>query len=102
MHLLGVFDGLRLAQEMNLDLTGVGQLSLDLLGDVAGQQDHLVLTDLLGLDHDADLAARLNGVAAGDAGEALGDFLKLLKTLDVVLDVLAACAGRAAEMVSAA
>ena len=46
---------------MNLDLTGVFQLILDLFGNVPGQQDHLVLADLLGLDHDADLTARLNG-----------------------------------------
>ena len=76
-----------------LDLAGVGQLVLDLLGDIAREQDHLVLADVLRLDHDADLAAGLDGVAAGDAGEALGDLLELFETLDVVLDVLAARAG---------
>ena len=73
--LLRVVDGLGLAQEIDLDLAGVGQLVLDLLGDVAREQHHLILRDLLGLDHDADLAAGLNGKAVGDAGEALGDFL---------------------------
>ena len=95
-----VIDGLRLAQEMNLDLTGVGKLLLDLLGDIPCQKNHLVFADILGLDHDAYLAAGLNGVAVGNAGEALRDFLKLLKTLDVVLDILAA--GRDAEIASAA
>ncbi len=78
---------------MDLDLTGVGQLVLDLLGDVAREQHHLILRDLLGLDHDANLAAGLNGIAVGDAGKALGDFLKLFKTLDVVLDILATRTG---------
>ena len=87
--LLGVVDGLGLPQDVNLDLTGVGELLLDLLGDVAGEQDHLILADVLGLDHDADLAARLDGVGARDAGEALGDLLELFEALDVVFDVLA-------------
>ena len=91
--LLRVIDGLGLAHEIDLDLTGVGQLVLDLLGDVAREQHHLILRDLLGLDHDADLAAGLNGKAVGDAGEALGDFLELFETLDIVLDVLAPGAG---------
>ena len=91
--LLRVIDGLGLAHEIDLDLTGVGQLVLDLLGDVAREQHHLILRDLLGLDHDADLAAGLNGKAVGDAGEALGDFLELFQTLDIVFDVLAPGAG---------
>ena len=102
IRLFRVVDSLGLAQEIDLDLTGVGQLVLDLLGDVAREQHHLILRDLLGLDHDADLAAGLNGKAVGDAGEALGDFLELFETLDIVLDVLAPGAGRAAEMASAA
>ena len=78
---------------MDLDLSGIGELLLDLLCDVAGQQSHLILADLLGLDHDADLAACLNCVASGDTGEALGNLFELFKTLDVVFDVLAACTG---------
>ena len=57
IRLFRVVDGLGLAQEIDLDLAGVGQLVLDLLGDVAREQHHLILRDLLGLDHDADLAA---------------------------------------------
>ena len=78
---------------MNLDLTGVSQLLFDLLGDVAGQQNHLILADLLGLDHHADLAAGLDRIRACDAWEALGDLLQLFQTLDVVFDVLTARAG---------
>ena len=70
---------------MDLDLAGIGELGLDLLGDVPGQQGHLILADLLGLDHDADLAARLDGVAAGDAREGPGHGLQLLQALDIVL-----------------
>ena len=93
MFLFCVLDGLGFAQNMDLDLTGVGQLFLYLLCDVARQKHHLILGNVLGLDHNADLAARLNGIAARNAGEALGDLLKLFKALDVVFDILAACAG---------
>ena len=78
---------------MDLDLTGISELILDLLGDIPCEQDHLILADLFGLDHDANLAAGLNGIGACDAGKALGDFLKLFKTLDVVLYILAARTG---------
>ncbi len=91
--LLGVVDHFGFAQDVNLDLAGVGEFVLDLLGDVAGQKDHLVLTDGLGLDHDADLAAGLDGVGARDARKALGNLLQLFEALDIVLDVLTAGAG---------
>ena len=52
----------------DLDLTGILQLVLDALGELARQNDHLILVDLLGLDHHADLTAGLNGVALLDAG----------------------------------
>ena len=52
----------------DLDLAGVGEFVFNLLGDVSREQDHLVLADLVGLDHDADFAAGLDGIAAVDAG----------------------------------
>ena len=64
-----------------------------LLGEIAGQNDHLILGHLLGLDHHADLTAGLNGVALLDAGIGARDLLELLQTLDVVLQVLTARAG---------
>ena len=73
--LLGVLDGLGLTQQVDLDLAGVLQLVLDLLGDIAGQQDHLILADDLGLDHDADLAAGLDGEGLLNAVEGRGDLL---------------------------
>ena len=50
-------------------------------GKLARQNDHLVLADLVGLDHHADLAAGLNGIGLVDAGIAAGDLLKLLGRL---------------------
>ena len=70
-YLLRVIDGLRLAQDVHLYLTGVGKLTLDLLGDIPCQKHHLILADVLWLDHDAYLAAGLNGIGACDAGKAL-------------------------------
>ena len=93
MFLFCVLDGLRLAKDVDLDLTGVGQLLLDLLCDIASQENHLILGNIFGLYHYADLAACLNCVAACNAGEALGYLLELFEALDVVFDILAARAG---------
>ena len=55
---------------------------------------HIVLAHLLGLDHHADLAARLNGVGGLDAGVGVSVISSsFFEALDVVLDVLAAGAG---------
>ena len=35
---------------MDLDLTGILKLALDALGQLAGEDDHIVLAHLLGLD----------------------------------------------------
>src|SRR5689334_24002594 len=59
--------GAGLADDRDADLAGVGELLLDLLGDVAGDDLGLDVVYLLGLDHDADLAARLHGEDLLDA-----------------------------------
>ena len=76
--LLCVFDHFGLPQDMDLDLTGIFHLFLNLLGQVPGQNDHLVLADLLGLHHDTDLAAGLDALDRDDPHamcEELGDVL---------------------------
>ena len=57
------------------------------------QQDHVVLADLFGLDHDANLAAGLNGVGLFDAREGAGELFELFEPTDVVLDVFTARTG---------
>ena len=91
--LFGVIHHFGLPDHVHLDLTGVLQFFLDLLGDIPGQQHHLVLADLVGSHHDADLSARLDGEGLLHTGEGGGDFLQLLQTLDIVLQVLAPGAG---------
>ena len=78
---------------VDLDLAGVFEFGLDLLGKIVGEQDHVVLGDFLGLDHDADLAAGLDGVGFFDAGEGIGQLFELFESADIVLDVLTACTG---------
>ena len=41
MALLGIIDHAALADHIHLDLTGIFQLSFDLLGDIAGEQHHV-------------------------------------------------------------
>ena len=93
LFLFCVLDGFCLAKDVDFDLAGVGQLFLDLLCDIACQEHHLILGNIFGLYHYADLAACLNCVAACNAGEALGYLLELFEALDVVFDILAARAG---------
>ena len=88
-----VIDGAALADDIDLDLAGVIQRVLDLLRDLAGQQDDLIVADNVGLDHDAHFTASLNGKGLFHALEAGRDLLQIFQTLDVALDILAAGTG---------
>ena len=79
-----------LADHIDLDLAGVIQRVLDLLGNGAGQQDDLIVADDVGLDHDADLTACLHGKGLLDALKAGRDLLQVLQALDIALHVLTA------------
>ena len=74
---------------MHLDLAGIIQVVLNALDDLAGHQHHLIVTHGFGLDNDTDFPSRLDGVGTFHPVKGAGDFLKLFKTLDVVLQVLA-------------
>ena len=77
--LLGVFHVSGLPDDHHLDLAGIDQRFLDLPGDVAGEHGRFIVADLLGLDHDTDLAACLDGEDLLDALEALGNLLEVLQ-----------------------
>ena len=66
---------------MHLDLAGILHLFLDLLGEVPGKDDHLVLADLVGLHHHADLAAGLDGIGLLHAGDTV-KFDQVLAIID--------------------
>ena len=83
--LLRVLDGAALADDVDLDLAGIIEGILDLLGDLAGQQDDLIIADDIGLDHDADFAAGLNGKGLLHALKAGRDLLQIFQTLDINL-----------------
>ena len=74
---------------MDLDLAGICDFLFDLLRNVAGKKDHLVLVYLFRLDHYTDLPACLNSIGGGDPGEAVGDFFELFETFYIGLDILA-------------
>ena len=78
---------------MHLDLSRVLHLFFDLLGQITGQDDHLILGNDLGLHQHTDLTAGLNGICLINAVEGGGDGLQLLQTLDVVLQILTARTG---------
>src|SRR5688500_9356085 len=90
---LRVFDRTGLADHRHLDLARLGEVLLDLLGDVAREPDRLLVGDLLAVDDDPNLAAGLDGEALLHALEARGDLLELLEALDVGLEDLAARPG---------
>src|SRR5439155_21170262 len=89
---LRVLNRASLADHCDFHLTGVLQRVLDLLRDIAGEPRGLKVVELFGLDHDADLAARLDRERLLDTREAVRDALELLQSLDVVGDDLAASA----------
>src|SRR5439155_13708018 len=91
--LLGVVHGRRLADHGHADLSRVLQLLLDAPGDLARQVVRPGVVHPRVLDHDADLAAGLDGVGLLDPREGGGDALQGLQALDVDLEALAPPAG---------
>ena len=92
-RLLGVFHCAAFADHVHLDLAGIIQLFLDLLGDGTGQQNQLVVADGIRFYHDAHLAAGLHGKGVFHALEAAADLFQILQPLDVAFQVLAAGTG---------
>src|SRR5512138_3245892 len=84
-----VLHGARLADHDHLDLPGILELALDAARDVGRERHRARVVDVLGLDHDPDLASRLDGVGLLHPREAVGDLLERLEPLHVVLDALA-------------
>ena len=84
-------DGSAFADDNDLDLARVLHLALNAVSDIVSQDDGLSLVDDFGLDHDADFAACLDSVGALDALVGVGDFLELLKTLDVCVEGFFTC-----------
>ena len=100
--LLGKAHGTAFADDRHTDLARVGQILFDLFRDVLAQQIGGIVIHIVGIDHDTDLAARLDSVRLGHAFEAGGDAFQFFQTFDVVLQQFLAGAGRAPEMESAA
>src|SRR5919198_5256659 len=87
--LLRVLDRARLPHHGDLDLSGVLELLLDLLGDVARHDLRGQVVHVLRLDHHPDLAAGLHRVDLLHARVARADLLQALEPLDVGLQALA-------------
>ena len=75
-----------LANDDDLHLAGVLHLVFDLLRYIVGQDLGGGLVDDLGLHHDANLAAGLDGVGTLDALVRAGYLLELLEALDVGIE----------------
>ena len=78
--------------DIDLDLSRILALGFYLLDNLAGEHGHFIITYHLRLNHNANLSARLNGVRLLNTLERGGNFLELLKSLYVILDILAPCA----------
>ena len=66
--LFGEADGTCLADDRNLDLTGIGHLVLNAACDFRRQFFGLGVVNLIGTDNDAELSAGLDGVGLEDTG----------------------------------
>ena len=82
-----------LSDDRYLDLSGIVKLTLDLGCDVARKKLHIVVGNNLGLNHDSYLTACLNSEGLLYSLEVACNLLELLKSLDVVLNVLTASTG---------
>src|SRR5262249_32131603 len=67
VHSACEFYGPRLTEHSHLDLAGVDQLFLDGAGNVAAELGGFVVTDVLAIGDDADLAPGLDGVGLLDS-----------------------------------
>src|SRR3972149_6808067 len=88
-----VLHGAGLPYHRDPDLPRVGEVRLDLLRDVPRKESRRVVPDLLVVDDDADLPARLDRVRLLDPGERFRDRFEVLETLEVVRQHLPAGAG---------
>ena len=83
----------RLADDAYLNLSGIIKLALNLLRNVTCENLHGVIGDNLGLNHDSNLTACLNSEGLFNTLEVTGNLLKLLESLNVVLNVLTSSTG---------
>src|SRR5947209_7218369 len=83
----------RFAQDVDLDLAGIGQRLLDGLRDVVRHPRGFAVVHLFGVDDDAYFAASLHGKRLLDARKTAGQSFELLETLDVFFKRFAAGAG---------
>src|SRR5581483_9213727 len=81
--LLGEFDAPGFADDGDADLAGVLEIVFNFAGDGAGQRVGLVVADGAGLDHDAEFAASLEGVAFFHTSETHADALQLFDALEI-------------------
>ena len=88
-----VFHDTRLANHRELYASRIAQIRLNLLGDVLRQFFDVAVGNLLVVDENPQLASGLNRESLVDAVEFLRDLLKVLQTLDVIVDRLPPCAG---------
>src|SRR5258706_5032463 len=91
--LFGVIHRAGLTNHGDLDLAGVLELVLDSSRDILRQPDRLLVGDLLALDHDANLASRLQGERLRDALERIGNAFELFEAFDVRLEDVSPRAG---------
>ena len=96
-----VIDNSVFANYADLDLSGIIKLVLDFLRDIARKNLHLVVINDFGLDHYANLASRLDCKGFLNSVKSTCNLFKLLKTLNVIFNVLSARSGtRCADSVS--
>lgn len=84
--LLGICNTASLADDSNLDLTGIGHLVLNLGCNLSAQCLGLCIVHLVGTDDDAQFATCLNGIGLRYAWIAHSDGFKIVQTLDISLN----------------
>ena len=91
--LLGKVNRPGLSNDGDSDLAGILKALFDATGYVLGKLDSRQVIDLVGLDHDPDLATCLDGIGLGDTPKRIGDILKTLDAFQIVVQAFTAGAG---------
>ena len=91
--LFSVFGCPALPYDADLDLSGIFKLFFDFLNYITCNKHHLVVAYNIRLNHYANLTTCLNCERLFNAFKRASNFLKLFKTLNVILNILSSCTG---------
>ena len=84
-RLLSDVAGARFTHDIDLNLPGIFEFTLNLSGNVMCEHHHFIFRNLFRFNRDTNLASCLNRIGLINALECVSNGFQILKTLDIVL-----------------